>query len=96
MVQGCPGIRGAVDWATDLSLEGMRLERRLPIWPGTELHLLMHLPGQTDPVAVTAKVVAGHPSGTGLCFTTIEGDGRDRLARFFDEPISDIRDLFDG
>src|SRR5262249_27560202 len=80
VVEGCPGVHGAVDWATNLSLDGMRLERRLPLWPGTELELALHLPGGV--LRARVVVVAGHPSGTGVRFVALDAAGRNRLAAY--------------
>jgi len=82
LVEGCPGIRGAVDWVTNLSLDGIRIERRLPLWPNSELDIVVHLPG--GPLRARAAIVAGHPSGTGMRFLDLGPEDRQRLRDLLD------------
>lgn len=78
MVEGCPGAAGTVDWATSLSVDGMRLDRRLPVWPDSELALRVHLGDGMSPLAVRALVVVGGP-GTGVRFVEVGAEGRARI-----------------
>ena len=84
VVEGCPGVRGAVDWATNLSLDGVRIERRLPLWAGSELEIVVHLP--SGPLRMRAVVIAGHPSGTGVRFIDPSADDVRRLCDLLDSP----------
>lgn len=81
VVEGCPGAAGTVDWATSLSVEGMRLDRRLPVWPDSELALRLHLGDGREPVALRAVVVAGGP-GTAVRFVDVAVEGRARIAAY--------------
>ena len=80
VVEGCPGVRGAVDWVTNLSLDGVRIERKLPVWPGSEIEVSIRLPGGHQHLRARAAVVPGHASGTGLRFLELEPLARVLLA----------------
>jgi hypothetical protein len=92
VVEGCPGLRGGVDWATDLSLEGMRLERRLPVWAGTELELVVRLGPQPDAVRLRCVVLPGRPSGTGIRFVAPASRELERIAAFLASTGERVRD----
>lgn len=77
----------------DLGLKGVFVERAEPLPIGEEVAIEFHLPGNERPVVARCRVAWWHPaemsllskslpSGIGLQFAAIDGDGRQRLRRY--------------
>jgi hypothetical protein len=77
---------GGVDLAVEgleLGGDGLHLDRRLPVTPGTHLRVWMELrlDGQVRLVAAIAQVLPS-PEGTALRFTGIRPEARDRIVAY--------------
>jgi hypothetical protein len=82
LVEACTGSPDGVDRATSLSLTGLRIERRLAVAPGSEVEMVVHVPGDRGPLRVRGSVVAGHAGGTGVEFGRLTTRDRLQIAEY--------------
>jgi len=86
------------DWATNISRGGLFINTRKPLPVGSEVKLIIQLPGAEAPFDVTGRVTrvaewdnrSNVAPGMGIEFTDLEGAKRDRLAALVDKLRSDL------
>src|SRR5262245_35558280 len=80
-VEKCTGSPDGHDRATSLSLTGLRIARRLPVSMGSEVEMVIHVPGDRGPMRVRGNVVdAG--KGTGIEFGRLTTRDRLQIAEY--------------
>jgi hypothetical protein len=76
-------IVGGEGVLADLSVRGCRIESRLAVKPGTELHLEIHLPNEPAPLGITVATVRWSRGETfGVEFTDMKDQEWKRLGNF--------------
>ncbi len=86
------------DWATNISRGGLFINTRRPLAVGSEVRLIIHLPGAEAPFDMRGRVTrvtewdnrTNLAPGMGSEFTDLEGAKRDRLEALVDRLRSDL------
>jgi uncharacterized protein (TIGR02266 family) len=86
------------DWATNISRGGLFINTRDPLPVGSEVKLLIQLPGAAFPFDITGRVTRvadgddGPPAARGMAleFTDLERSKRDELDRFVERLRRDL------
>ena len=80
-VEQCTGAVGKALRATNLSIDGLRLDESLSVAPGAVVDMVVHVPGERAPLRVRGTVVdAGR--GTGVEFMRLTTRDRLQIAEF--------------
>jgi uncharacterized protein (TIGR02266 family) len=86
------------DWATNISHGGLFINTRKPLPVGTEVKLIIQLPGAEVPFDMTGRVTrviewsnsANVAPGMGIEFTDLEGAKRQSLETFVEKLRKDL------
>jgi uncharacterized protein (TIGR02266 family) len=78
------------DWATNISQGGLFINTRKPLPIGTEVRVLIQLPGEQFPATLDGRVTRisefdnahNQVPGMAVQFTSVDDDRRDQLERF--------------